>query len=205
MANRVIDGLLVPIFVGGHPAVDFCNTRAGWPTEDAPPWREYLVSLPAFAVWAREVGLLTRAEAAQSVRASRTSPGRARAVVRQAIDLRTDLCDVLVRPPAPQAWRRVAAEVVACAAQAELTLGADRVARWHVADDADPVRRPYLAVVRSVTELLTSPGAATVSACPMPDCGWMFANPTGRRRWCSMAMCGNRNKARRHAARARTA
>jgi hypothetical protein len=23
-------------------------------------------------------------------------------------------------------------------------------------------------------------------------CGWLFTNPTGRRRWCSMAICGNR-------------
>jgi predicted RNA-binding Zn ribbon-like protein len=37
----------------------------------------------------------------------------------------------------------------------------------------------------------------------MPDCGWVFADPSGRRRWCSMAWCGNRSKVRRHAARAR--
>ena len=49
MANRVVDGLLIPLFVGGHPAVDFCNTRAGWPTADEPPWREYLQGRVAWA------------------------------------------------------------------------------------------------------------------------------------------------------------
>jgi predicted RNA-binding Zn ribbon-like protein len=36
--------------------------------------------------------------------------------------------------------------------------------------------------------------------CPGPGCGGRFADesPAGRRRWCSMAVCGNRNKAATH-------
>ncbi|MGE5829869.1 MAG: CGNR zinc finger domain-containing protein [Micromonosporaceae bacterium] len=40
-----------------------------------------------------------------------------------------------------------------------------------------------------------------MSACPGEICGWLFADPRGRRRWCSMAWCGNRAKARRYARR----
>ncbi|MGW5195753.1 CGNR zinc finger domain-containing protein, partial [Kribbella sp. NPDC004138] len=47
------------------------------------------------------------------------------------------------------------------------------------------------------------PGAgqdrAHVRTCP--SCGWLFLDPRGRRRWCSMATCGNRAKVRAHAAR----
>jgi len=36
--------------------------------------------------------------------------------------------------------------------------------------------------------------------CPGPGCAGRFLDdsPAGRRRWCSMAVCGNRNKAAAH-------
>lgn len=39
-----------------------------------------------------------------------------------------------------------------------------------------------------------------VKVCPGDGCGWMFLDESanGRRQWCSMEMCGNREKARRH-------
>jgi predicted RNA-binding Zn ribbon-like protein len=38
---------------------------------------------------------------------------------------------------------------------------------------------------------------ARVSRCPGRDCGWLFLNLSGRRRWCSMSACGSREKMRR--------
>ncbi len=43
-----------------------------------------------------------------------------------------------------------------------------------------------------------------IRRCESPSCVLHFFDPTGRRRWCSMAGCGNRAKARRHHARRRT-
>jgi predicted RNA-binding Zn ribbon-like protein len=40
-----------------------------------------------------------------------------------------------------------------------------------------------------------------IRQCRHPDCVLYFFDPTGRRRWCSMAGCGNRAKAKRHYAR----
>jgi predicted RNA-binding Zn ribbon-like protein len=42
--------------------------------------------------------------------------------------------------------------------------------------------------------------------CDGETCYWLFydVSRTGRRRWCDMATCGNRAKAARHRARART-
>ena len=56
MASTLVDGLRLPLAIGGHPAIDFCNTRAGWAA--ATP-KEYLVDYRHLAVWAREAGLLT--------------------------------------------------------------------------------------------------------------------------------------------------
>ena len=43
-----------------------------------------------------------------------------------------------------------------------------------------------------------------VRQCGSPSCVLYFFDPSGRRRWCSMAGCGNRAKTRRHHARQRT-
>lgn len=42
--------------------------------------------------------------------------------------------------------------------------------------------------------------ARRLKCCPGGDCGWLFVDETGngRRRWCSMELCGNRTKVRRH-------
>lgn len=44
-----------------------------------------------------------------------------------------------------------------------------------------------------------------IQQCHHPDCVLYFFDPTGRRRWCSMAACGNRAKAKRHYARSAVA
>ncbi len=65
------------------------------------------------------------------------------------------------------------------------------------------------AVARSAAELIAEGPGAPIRKCAGPACALYFydTSPTGRRRWCSMAVCGNRNKvaafARRAAARTR--
>lgn len=202
MASRVVEGMRLPISVGGHPALDFCNTRAAWPSEQP---KEYLVGHHQVAVWARENGLLTPAQARAARRAGDADPTAADDARRRTIAFRSALYEVLVGRPTARvrSWPAVSHECGAGAAAAELVRNPTGI-RWELPRSTDPVLLPHLVVVRSATELLVSPGGGTVSACPMPDCGWVFANPTGRRRWCSMAWCGNRSKARRFAERART-
>jgi predicted RNA-binding Zn ribbon-like protein len=59
------------------------------------------------------------------------------------------------------------------------------------------------AVARSAAELIAE-GPAPVRTCASPTCVLYFydTSRTGRRRWCSMAVCGNRNKVAAHARRA---
>jgi predicted RNA-binding Zn ribbon-like protein len=60
------------------------------------------------------------------------------------------------------------------------------------------------AVARSAAEIIVEGAQARVRTCANPVCGLFFSDHsrTHRRRWCSMAVCGNRNKvasfARRH-------
>jgi predicted RNA-binding Zn ribbon-like protein len=65
------------------------------------------------------------------------------------------------------------------------------------------VAMPLLAVARSAAELLCEPDRPRVGRCPGTDCGWLFVDRQGHRRWCTMSICGNRAKARAHARRRR--
>jgi predicted RNA-binding Zn ribbon-like protein len=190
VASILVDGLAIPIAVADHPALNFCNTRAGW---GQPTPKEYLHTPAHLAVWARENGLIT---AVAATRVSRSSGGDE--VVARAVAFRSALYAVLLGTAGPGDWAAVNSEVRAAAATLSLAPGAGRAA-WGL--DQSSVDLPLRAVAWSAAELLTSPAAAHVAACPGQGCGWVFADPRGRRRWCSMAWCGNRNKARRHAAR----
>src|SRR5918911_1402165 len=55
MSWRLVEGVPLPDAVAGHPALDFCNTRAGW---GAPAPKEYLTAPGVLTLWARENGLL---------------------------------------------------------------------------------------------------------------------------------------------------
>lgn len=54
--------------------------------------------------------------------------------------------------------------------------------------------------IRSASELLTSPDLGRLKICNAHDCRWLFLDRSrnGRRRWCDMRVCGNREKVRRH-------
>jgi predicted RNA-binding Zn ribbon-like protein len=58
---------------------------------------------------------------------------------------------------------------------------------------------PWLALVRDAEDLLYSSLASKVRICAAEGCGWAFIDlsKNGKRRWCSMQLCGNREKAAR--------
>lgn len=187
-----VDGVRVPAAVGGRPALELCNTFAGWGQESG---REYLTDYRALVVWARE-RLLIGAEAAAVLAGSR---GRKTAqVLARTRRLRAALYGVLAgRPAETDDWPLVAAEAEAAAAAARLERRG-QLAAWTLPVD---VELPLRAAATAAADFLTAP--EQLGRCPGHDCGWLFLNPRGTRRWCSMAVCGNRAKVARHARRAR--
>lgn len=182
--QRLVDGLVLPAAVANHPALDFCNTRAGW--GEAEPG-EYLQSYEHVAVLAREAGLVDAVE----------GKGDA-ALLRRAVELRDAIYRACTDPRDREAVEAVAAEARKGAAHATLVRGEG----WKLRADAGP-EIPLLALARSAADLLASDAVEDVGRCPGHGCGWLFLDPRGRRRWCVMEVCGNRAKARRFAARSR--
>jgi len=76
---------------------------------------------------------------------------------------------------------------------------------WH--DVEGELDLPSWVVTRSAADLLTSEQLPRVHECQGQNCGWLFLDHSRNhsRRWCDMADCGNREKARRNYARKRSA
>jgi predicted RNA-binding Zn ribbon-like protein len=197
-AERV-DGLVLPRAVSGHPALDFCNTEAGW---DTPEPGDYLKSYEYVVAWAKGAGLVGHDLSDRIRRRTERSGGEASRALDEARAFRHSLHAVLLKPRPGADWDRVAALVEEGTAAAALTPGP--VASWELPERLG-LRLPLLALARSAGELLTSDEVASVRSCPGNHCGWLFLDRRGSRRWCTMSTCGNRAKARRFTQRHRPA
>lgn len=200
------DGVRLPKPLGGHPALDFCNTWAGWdeqrPTgDDRGSRREWLPDYETFLVWARHAGLIDDEREVALGRVAEQHPRKAAAVREDARELRSLVRRAVLEPDDAEALAAVGAYARRAAAASEIVPGPE-APRW-VVSGAAGLELPLLAVARSAADLLTSPEVTTVSACPGVDCGWLFLDKRRRRRWCDMAVCGNRAKVAAHARRAK--
>jgi predicted RNA-binding Zn ribbon-like protein len=190
--NYVASGILLPVPLAGDPALELCNTFAGW-GEDA--GREYLLSHEHLVVWARERGLVAEGVADELVTEGRVRPQEAGRVLDRTKRLRRAFYAVAAGAPGDEDRLVVAREAERASARARLEW--EPRPAWVLPSTPE---LPLLAVARAIGAFVTDP--LRVGRCPGRGCGWLFTDPTGRRRWCSMAVCGNREKARRHALRA---
>jgi predicted RNA-binding Zn ribbon-like protein len=64
----------------------------------------------------------------------------------------------------------------------------------------EPAAAALSRIARDAIELLAGSTAARVRECAAPDCAFLFVDTSraGRRRWCAMARCGNREHVRKH-------
>jgi predicted RNA-binding Zn ribbon-like protein len=198
----LVDGLRLPAKLSGHPALDFCNTLAGWDGNE--PW-DYLQSYEHLAAWAGFAELLPGERIAGLRRRARErgNAATATAALEQARAFRGRLYDVLQSGPSAESFASVADKVNAAAARLRLRRRDDAI-DWEI-DPQAGLGAPIDAVAWSAGELLTSGEISLVRACPGHACGWLFLDRRGRRRWCTMTTCGNREKVRRFAARQRGA
>jgi predicted RNA-binding Zn ribbon-like protein len=194
---EIIDGVRLPAKLGGHPALELCNTFAGWNGE---PEVEYLVSYDALALWAGHVGLLEGDRVEQVRAAGARRPKEAAAVLDRAQDFRAALYPLFQESKRTAEPSPVITDELHAAATAVRITPTGATFEWQLPADCG-LEAPLLAAAWSAAGLLTSHDMRAVRACPGGGCGWLFLDHRGRRRWCSMATCGNRSKVRRFSAR----
>jgi len=184
--------------LGGAICLDFANTvdwRKGEP-------RELLNSAPDLVDWAEQARTLTRQEAQELRAEAASSPEEAEALIRRATALREAVHRIFkahadgARPPKAdleQLNRELADALSHTALTAE---GQHYTLQFHGVLQ----EKLIWAIAYSAMQILTSPQLNRVKECDDPRCGWLFLDTSrnGTRRWCSMADCGNRNKARTH-------
>jgi predicted RNA-binding Zn ribbon-like protein len=181
----IVDGLRMPAIVAGDAALEICNTRAAW--SGGTETHEYLHSYEHLAVWARHAGLLP--DLAQA------APAEGEQVLRRVLAFRREYYAALTGGEPD--WTLLDTEVRRLAPGVAPDASGVAVAAWDLGDDAE---RPLRAIVQAAARMLASPTSRQVRACAGVGCGWLFHDPRGRRRWCVMAVCGNRAKVARHAA-----
>ncbi len=187
-------------FSGGDLALDFVNTwgdRGRMETDRLQAYGDLLA-------FARQGGLLGPGRAEALSRAGLRQPAEAGRVLEAALGLREALYRLFTgRCGGPAGTRRDREALNRAIREAfphlELQALGEGLA-WSAKSGADRLDAPLWPVVRAAAELLASPEHARVHECEAPDCTWLFLDRSrsGRRRWCSMASCGNRAKARRH-------
>jgi DNA-binding SARP family transcriptional activator/predicted RNA-binding Zn ribbon-like protein len=184
---RVRDEVL-PWTVGGHPALDFCNTFAGWGHETPGPGAEWLRSYNTLAVWCGYAGLVDDPTVGRLLTLARRDPAGADQTLERARTLRSHVYACLSGHGDRLAFDAVARAAEAAARVLEYAWDGDGGGRWRPSLDAG-LRLPLHAVAWSAAELLADPRRLTVRSCADSRCRWLFMDETSMRRWCSLVTC----------------
>lgn len=189
-------------FVGGHVALDFTNTVGGFLRERV----ERLVAYADLLAWGRASGVIDESEGAALTDLAAADPGaaaRALDEVRgQREALHRWLAAAVTGEDSDDADRvRVARDVTRAHEAARPAPDPTSGPAWLVTVAEAGLALPARRLALATAALLASEDRHRVGLCGR--CSWLFLDPSPsrRRRWCSMATCGNRAKAARHHAR----
>ena len=183
-------------WLGGSLCLDFVNT-VSWGGDG--PREERLGSHRDLLAWARAAGLRP-APAMRGPTPAAAADASDRAL-RRAHGLRAALHEVfLAEVEGRRASRTAAAALGAFVEQgaAHLTLTPAEGTWSFRFDAAEHPESPLWPVAWDAAHLLTSEARRPVRRCANDRCRWLFLDESrrGNRRWCDMAICGSRAKAR---------
>jgi predicted RNA-binding Zn ribbon-like protein len=180
--------------LGGRLAIDFANA----PSYPAAPfsglsWEELVLFLEAARIVSHERG-------AALLSLSQTDPRTADSLLSRAMRLRDALREIfgamVRRERITREWVAPINEIL------RITEGHDELLHedgtWKMEFIAREGGPDWLlaAIARSAAEIVIDGPNARLRSCANPGCGLFFCDNsrTHRRRWCSMAVCGNRHK-----------
>lgn len=202
-----------PMFIADAPSLDFLNTAAA-------PWGseiEWLGSGHDLLIWLEQAGLVEAAVGAAM--RTNTIPGELDAVAAQARALREWFRSFVLA----RAGRPLGSDVLSELGPLNRLLERDE-AFCEIVEDEAPAGTPHhhglhsrwnrrwrtpdtllLPLAQAMADLICNADFAMVKNCEGPTCTMLFLDTTKghARRWCSMAVCGNRAKQASHRARAK--
>ncbi len=198
-----------PFFLADHPAIDFLNSIV---RQKGGVW-DGMIDKAHFCHWLRASGLPGSSEA--SLAAAARDDAELAPVLAEARALREAVRTLLPQLVTEEDARRRSlataglvetVNLILLEASERRTLGlTDAGIVWH-SMPIYPTPRSLLApIARTIGDLLMLPDFSRLRACEGADCTLWFLDVSkgNRRRWCSMALCGNRAKVAAHRDRGR--
>jgi predicted RNA-binding Zn ribbon-like protein len=190
------------LLLGGRLAIDFANIPSypGAPADHL-SWEDLILFLQESEIVSSERG-------SNLLALSGSAPEAAQTLLSRSIRLRDALRKAFGAIVRKEAIARERVEPINEILR--ITEGHDEIVQgdnnWKMEFKAREESLDWLlaAVARSAAEIIVEGTQARLRICANPGCGLFFSDKsrTRRRRWCSMAICGNRHKvasfARRH-------
>jgi predicted RNA-binding Zn ribbon-like protein len=187
--------------IAGELCLDFVNTLDNRPLPDRR--KELLPTYRDLADWAVQAGALSPLQRTSLLREAGIHPKAAEQALSKAIALRECLYRIInsiLRNRRATSDDLMAFNAYQGEAFSNLQLKPARSGyRFGWKDDPSRLDSILWPIVRSTSDLLTSPDLENVHECDMASCRWIFVDRSKnhRRRWCDMKVCGNRAKARK--------
>ena len=192
--------------VGEDICLGFANTLA-WRGSAAPV--EALADFAALLVWAQASAALPPPAARELARWAREHPSKAAQVFAEAIVLREAIyriassltCGEPIRSRDFAALGRAVSQAPARRQLTRAGIGyAWRIELGKIGRAGVSAPTLLAPVLWSAADLVVGGARRRIRRCANDACLWLFvdASKNGTRRWCDMASCGNRAKARRH-------
>lgn len=184
-----------------HPALGFLNSTAT-PLRDT---IELLGDGHAYLLWLQRAGLIDTADV--DCVGTRFSVAELDAVAAEAVALREWLRPVITawataaHPVPPTGVEGHLNEILAIDHRfTQIRTSADHAPELHERREWLDARQLLVPPADAAAQLFTTGDQSLVRNCEDPSCRLWFYDRTKshRRRWCSMAVCGNRAKARSH-------
>jgi predicted RNA-binding Zn ribbon-like protein len=187
------------IKIGGDLAVDFANTvfSPGDPAGSLHSWSDLMDFLELRGGVAPGDGAVLRAMGATDAR-------RCAVAFAQALRLRETTRAMLgamaSKRPVRAQWVAEVNQALADGAGASRLLRQDSGWRLGLSPGLAGPLQALAPIARAVADLVVSGRSVEIGKCANPRCGLYFRDRsrTRRRRWCSMAVCGNRMKVAAH-------
>jgi predicted RNA-binding Zn ribbon-like protein len=189
----------------GALCLDFANTTS-WRGSGAPV--DHIPTYGELIRFAQQSRLLSDEDAERLRRESARRPAAAARALRRAVTLREALYRIFARlasghPPLAADLATLNASLPGALTRLRVVPG-DEGFMWTWEGEPQALDRLLWPVARDAALFLTSRNLARLRTCGNPRCRWVLHDGTrsGTRRWCSMAVCGNRAKQFRHRRRA---
>ncbi|MCR8645446.1 CGNR zinc finger domain-containing protein [Paenibacillus sp. N1-5-1-14] len=191
-----------PDLLGGRLCLDFANT-VGW-HDSIEESKESLTSYEKLVNWSLHANILNKTQSLSLLKKAENQPSQAKEVLEQAIELRESIYQILSlvlnnKTPDSKDLSVLNSALGNVYGKMRVVHGENKFSLEFMNDeDALDVMLPP--IVQSAIDILTSEKELSrVKKCEGDPCGWLFLDTSRNRsrRWCSMADCGNRAKAKR--------